>query len=95
MSSLQIGSQEWRQNSHTNEGLWEQGLGFLSLSTRCGLSAPGRSAGMAHRWPAILKTSGEIWWIVDDDADWYKTRAEAARAAVIAGWGEETARMYR
>ena len=76
--SLLVGSQEWRRNSVANSGVYDIMQGFTSLSTRCALSAPGRSAGVASRY---FSDSGEgamlVWSRLDGV---HPTRAEAAKA---------------
>ncbi len=75
MSDLQIGSQEWRWDPpraiHGVVPAWY-------LATRCGLSAPGRSAGSCslRQWG-----DGDWIWVTKFSDHVCETRAEAAAAS--------------
>lgn len=84
-AELSIGSKEWRPDRYHNMGIYISSFGgFAALSTRCGISAPGRSAGNV----SLMFPAGGIWnrivWArrrhMEEDA-FHVTRAEAAAAA--------------
>ena len=68
-----VGSQEWRNNVFTYP--------IAVLSTRCGIRAPGHSAGVVSM--EDLTGSGVTWWTLDE-VEYIPTRAEAAAAAYAA-----------
>ena len=86
MTDLRIGSQEWRRNKIVNEGLWLDG-GFMVLSTRCGITAPGHSAG-------VVRKSGRI-WTMGPHRQYHDSRAEAAAAAFVAHDRARVEAMWR
>ena len=69
-----IGSQEWRFDA--------PGIGRHYLATRCGITAPGRSAGQVTHL-SIKSYRGPIggWLVRGDDMRTHRTRAEAAAAS--------------
>ncbi len=78
------GSQEWRRDTYHNHGVYIPREGFTILSTRCGITAPGRSAGVASRYfsDAYFSDAGQgamLVWSRQDGV--HATRAEAAAAA--------------
>lgn len=79
MTRLQIGSQEWRNNVFTYP--------IAVLSTRCGITAPGRSAGTV----SPMFPTGGIWnrivWARQrrmEEQAYHVTRADAAAARWLA-----------
>ncbi len=100
MSNLQIGSQEWRL-AKWSDGEWR---GYSRLMTRCGITAPGRSAdrvsiGFYLKFP----TEGISEWHLGNNL--YNTRANAAAASwaaydawalkTEAAWGRYSKNFWR
>ncbi len=91
VNDLRIGSQEWRNDTYYDHGVYILDAGgFTLLSTRCGITAPGRSAGSVHFWQLLEPL--EFRWVIDGHS-WHKTRAAAAAAAYVAWYREATSNM--